>query len=260
MVCTGAPTTTNTPEISLRSTKSEDEERDRLGHLSNVWPVSVLFEHISDHWHDRIGRRRHQGNLSRRFLQQYGFAPWPTWLICGQTVALIAIIPLLFFIMNIDHSHRHIALTPWSYMTSVVLIMTVAGPQLLVVTMLSARRPRLAHELLFPCTREQWIDGIVRTLIRQAAGIAVLGLFGSVLSVAHSHPELLTSGKAVCYIPLIVAVQALGCMIGLWSVAFRDRGAEKSRKRRWTTSHRNKKSDITRVPCAVPAASLRVGN
>jgi len=94
-------------------------------------------------WNDRIARRRQRGTASCRFLQRYGFAPWPTWLICGQTVVLIALIPLVFFMAHIDHSNRRIALIPWSFTTQVALIITVAGPQLFVVTMLSARRPRL---------------------------------------------------------------------------------------------------------------------
>ena len=76
---------------------------------------------------------------------------------------------------------------------------------------------------MFPCTREQWVDGILSTLMRQAAGLAALGLLLSGFVVALSYPGLFRSWNVLRYLPFIVTIQYLGCGIGMWSAAFRER-------------------------------------
>src|SRR5690606_33724945 len=78
---------------------------------------------------------------------------------------------------------------------------------ILISTLLATRMPRLGQELLLPMSRGTLVSGLMRTLGREMAMLAVLGATLMTGAAFLLSPELVTSSNIVAALLALVAVQ-----------------------------------------------------
>ncbi len=181
---------------------------------------------IVDHWHDRISEPPDDPRRKSNGLQWYGFDELPITFRVAGSIASLASMFLLLQILN-STLLKHEGAPDWRSSQGALLLllfpvfMPCSSKSLKVLEL----RRRLKNEMLFPMSRREMIQGLIRSLSIQAASFWVglhLALFVCVLVAI---PSLLRPDIIATFLLLSLMLQPLCFFFTLWICAtFEDEG------------------------------------